>query len=81
MKLRIPALLAGIIPGILFLLLENIRLPIVWITRWTPIIGAFFILHMVLLLVFLIIKRENKPEDKDEDENQDYNAAASPNVG
>jgi len=80
MKLRVPALLAGIIPGILFLLLENIRLPIVWITRWTPLIGAFFILHMVLLLVFLVIKKERKPEDEDEDDYEDYNTAASTNA-
>jgi uncharacterized membrane protein len=81
MKLRVPALLAGIIPGILFLLLENIRLPIVWITRWTPLIGAFFILHMVLLLVFLVIKREDKPEDEDSDKNEDLDATVTINAG
>jgi H+/gluconate symporter-like permease len=80
MKLRIPALLAGIIPLILFLLLENIRLPIVWITRWTPLIGAFFILHMVLLLIFLVLKREYNPKDEDEDKDQSINTTASPNV-
>jgi uncharacterized membrane protein len=81
MKLRVPALLAGIIPLILFLLLENIRLPIVWITRWTPLIGAFFILHMILLLIFLVIKKENKPEDEDEDEYEDKNITTSTSIG
>jgi uncharacterized membrane protein len=62
MALRIPAILTGLIPGILFLLLENMRLPMTWINRWTPLIGAFFLLNMVLVLVHFVIK---KPEDKD----------------
>jgi len=66
--LKILALLAGTIPLILFLILENIRLPIVWITRWTPLIGAFFIIHMVLLLVHFVIKKRiiNSQEDEEE---------------
>jgi uncharacterized surface anchored protein/preprotein translocase subunit SecG len=69
--LKIPALLAGIIPGILFLLLENIRLPITWITRWTPIIGAFFIIHIVLLLIFNFIKKRDKSDDDKDGEEHD----------
>jgi len=67
-RLKVPALLTGIIPGILFLILENIRLPITWITQWTPLIGAFFILHMVLLLIQYIIKSKAKTEDEKENE-------------
>jgi len=65
-SLKIIALLAGIVPGILFLILENIRLPIVWITQWTPIIGAFFIIHMILLLAQFMIKKRNS-QLKEED--------------
>jgi len=64
-KLKVPALLTGVIPGILFLLLENIRLPITWITQWTPLIGAFFIIHMVLLLVQYAVKRRVKEDERD----------------
>jgi len=66
--LKIIALLAGIIPGILFLILENIRLPLVWITQWTPIIGAFFIIHMAILIMQIVIKRHPRNE-KEEDVN------------
>jgi len=59
-------------PGILFLLLENIRLPIVWITQWTPIIGFFFIVHMALVLSQFVIKKRVpyyvKEEKKDSEE-------------
>jgi len=67
-SLKIAALLIGITPGILFLILENIRLPIVWITQWTPIIGFFFIVHMSLVLAQFVIKKRVKyfkKEDKD----------------
>jgi len=67
--LKIIALLAGIIPLILFLLLENIRLPLVWITQWTPIIGAFFIIHMIILLVQIVVKERVRNKNEDEDEN------------
>ncbi|NLW78943.1 MAG: hypothetical protein GXY32_05985 [Ruminococcaceae bacterium] len=68
--LRLLAILTGFIPGVLFLILENIRLPMTWITRWTPIIGLFFIINMAALLIhFIITKRaaKNKPEDHDDD--------------
>ena len=66
MALRVIAILAGIIPGLLFLLLENIRLPMVWITHWTPIIGLFFIIDMILVLVhFSVKKREKEPNEEE----------------
>jgi len=70
-RLKVPALLAGIIPGILFLILENIRLPVTWITRWTPLIGAFFIIHMVLVLTQYAIKRKEKLEDEEDEEGEE----------
>jgi len=70
LKLKIPALLTGIIPGILFLLLENIRLPVTWITQWTPIIGAFFIIHMALVIIHYMIKRRVNTEDEDDEKQE-----------
>ncbi|MCL2662680.1 MAG: hypothetical protein FWE83_05035 [Oscillospiraceae bacterium] len=63
--LRIPALLMAMVPAILFLVLENIRLPVVWITRWTPLIGAFFIIQAILLLIFLVISKKVKYSEED----------------
>lgn len=48
------AAVSGLIPGLLFLVLENIRLPMVWVTQWTPLIGAFFIVAMALALIHLV---------------------------
>ena len=61
--LRTLAVLGGLIPGILFLILENIRLPMVWVTRWTPLIGAFFIISMALVIVHLAVKGRAKDEE------------------
>jgi len=61
---KILTLLAGIIPLTLFLILENIRLPLVWITRWTPLIGAFFIIHMIFLLIHFVIKKRISKDKK-----------------
>lgn len=67
--LRLPTILSGLIPGILFLILENIRLPMVWITRWTPLIGAFFIISMVMVLVHFVVKKRAKAvQDNDDDD-------------
>ena len=63
--LRIPTLLVAMVPAILFLILENIRLPVVWITRWTPIIGAFFIIQAILLIAYLVIGKKVKYSEED----------------
>lgn len=72
--LRIPAMLLGLVPGILFLILEDIRLPMTWVTQWSPIIGAVFIIHMVLLLVHYVITKRAKDSDSPDDDNDDMGA-------
>jgi len=67
-SLRIPALVTASIPALLFLAFENIRLPVVWITRWTPIIGAFFLLQAALLIAYLVISKRAKIASQDEEE-------------
>ena len=66
--LKIVTILSGIIPGLLFLILENIRLPMVWITKWTPLIGAFFIIFLVLVLVYVVIKVRHKEKAEENEE-------------
>lgn len=70
-SLKIIALLAGLIPGILFLILEDMRLPMTWITRWTPLIAVFFILAMLLVVLQFVIKKKNRQEDSIEEESAD----------
>lgn len=61
---RLLSIITGFVPGILFLLYENIRLPVTWITQWTPIIGAFFIINMSILLIFLVFTKKDCKNDK-----------------
>lgn len=64
--LKIVTIVSGIVPGVLFLILENIRLPMVWITKWTPLIGAFFIIFLILVLVYVVIKVRHKEKVEEE---------------
>ncbi len=71
-SLKIIALLAGLIPGILFLILEDMRLPMTWITRWTPLIAVFFILAMLLVVLQFVVKKKNRQEDSPEKESVNF---------
>lgn len=66
--LKIVTIISGVVPGLLFLILENIRLPMVWITKWTPLIGFFFIILLVLVLVYVVIKVRHKEEIQEEEQ-------------
>lgn len=55
--LKIALTVSGIIPGLLFLLLEDITLPVTWVTQWTPIIGAFFLISMAMLACELFLTK------------------------
>lgn len=68
LALRLPAMLLGVLPGILFVVLENIRLPVTWITRWTPIIGAAFLVHMAIVIIHFAVKKKAKKQEDDTDQ-------------
>lgn len=53
--LKILTLVLCLVPGILFLILENVMLPMSWVTEWTPFIGAFFIIAMIAFIVQLVL--------------------------
>lgn len=63
--LRWFAVAAGIITMLLFLLLEDLTLPYVFINRWTPLIFVVFAVHMVLLLLYLVGKPKEKTNKKE----------------
>ncbi len=80
--LKIAAILGGIIPGILFLILEDMTLPMTWITKWTPLIGAFFIIAMVLVIIQFAIKKKNKqkPQQTDDEEGFEETSMDAPQL-
>jgi uncharacterized membrane protein len=62
--LKIIAILLGVIPLILFLILEDITLPVVWVDHWTPLIGAFFCAHLIFVLIQLFAKKKIDPDEE-----------------
>jgi hypothetical protein len=70
-SLKLVAALVGILVAVLFILLDDMRLPMVWVNRWTPLIATVFLVHLVLLIVQVVVKkRPNKDDDDDENEYQ-----------
>jgi amino acid transporter len=61
--LKVLVMISGIIPLILFIILEDMRLPMVWIDRWTLLIGIFFLVHLVLLVVQIFAKKKAETEE------------------
>ncbi|MDR1013888.1 MAG: InlB B-repeat-containing protein [Coriobacteriales bacterium] len=68
--LKVVAACAGILVAVLFLLLDDMRLPMVWVNCWTPLIGAVFLLHLVLAIVQCAVKRPRTDDDVDADSEQ-----------
>jgi uncharacterized repeat protein (TIGR02543 family) len=69
--LRSLTVLAGILTAVVWLILDDFTLPIVWINRWTSVVGIIFIVHIVLLIVFNVRHNNEQQDDVDEAE---YNA-------
>lgn len=69
--LKIFAAIVGLFTGILFIILEDLRLPVHLINRWTPLIVAVFVLHVVLLAIQYVLKRKHKQDNDTPDENEE----------
>jgi hypothetical protein len=54
----------GILTPIVFLILDDMRLPMVWINKWTPYVALAFIIHIILLIIYK--HRNNREEDSNE---------------
>lgn len=63
--LKIAVMLSGVIPGILFLILEDLSFPVSFINKWTPLIGLFFIIHVIILIIQLAIRKNEQKEEQD----------------
>lgn len=66
--LKILSMVAGILLPILFLILENMRLPMVFINRWSPMFVVIFVIHIALMLIQLIWKKRKKQEPEEDEE-------------
>jgi membrane protein implicated in regulation of membrane protease activity len=64
---------AGLLTGILFLILDNMRLPMAWINTWTPLIALVFIIHVIMTFMH---KRTMRKEDEENTETMHEDAPA-----
>ncbi|MGI6104654.1 MAG: hypothetical protein ACOYD7_00490, partial [Raoultibacter sp.] len=55
--LKIATVILCMAPIMLFLLLENFLLQMVWMTIWTPLIAAFFVIAMVVFIIQLVMTK------------------------
>ncbi|MDR1271946.1 MAG: InlB B-repeat-containing protein, partial [Clostridiales Family XIII bacterium] len=68
--LRILVCFFGVLTPIIFILLDDMTLPMVWVNLWTPCVALSFVLQLVFLAVYRFrkIKKEEDVEKEDSDE-------------
>lgn len=57
------AVVAGLLVGVVFLVLDNLNNPVVLVNKWTPWIGLVFAAHIVLVLVQAFHRKNNEECD------------------
>ncbi|MDR1134755.1 MAG: Cna B-type domain-containing protein [Clostridiales Family XIII bacterium] len=57
---------AGILVGVLFLILDDMRLPMAWINTWTPLIAVVFIIHVIITFAHRRTMRKEDEENNKE---------------
>jgi len=67
---RIIGVITGLIIGPLWLILDDLNLRIAWINKWTPIIAALFLIHIVFCLVYQRVKSKEQRDDAVKEMNQ-----------
>jgi preprotein translocase subunit SecG len=69
--LRALTVIAGVLTPIVWLILDDLNQPMVWINKWTLFVGIVFIVHIVLLLVY---KSRNNRKVRDSEAEAEANA-------
>jgi preprotein translocase subunit SecG len=67
--LRALTVIAGVLTPIVWLILDDLNQPMVWINKWTLFVGIVFIVHIVLLLVY---KSRNNRKERDSEAEAEY---------
>lgn len=66
--MKILTAISGLVPAILFFILEDLTLPVAFINKWTPIIGLFFIIHLIVFIVQLVLWKGKKEDEEDKED-------------
>lgn len=64
--LKVVSMLAGVGTCIVFLILDNLANPMVWINCNTLIVGIVFLVHVLALVIAKITRRRPKQEEEDD---------------
>ncbi|MDR0888912.1 MAG: InlB B-repeat-containing protein, partial [Coriobacteriales bacterium] len=60
---RVLSVIAGAATPIVWLIVDNVTSPYVFINGWTPLIGIIFVIEIALLIVYAAVYRHNKNDD------------------
>lgn len=52
----------GLLAGVLFLALDKLSAPMVFINRWTPLIAAALLVHVAAAILYLLARRQEKQQ-------------------
>ncbi|MDR0853109.1 MAG: InlB B-repeat-containing protein, partial [Clostridiales Family XIII bacterium] len=63
--LKTLTIIVGILTPIVWLILDNLNQPMVWINNWTVFVGITFIVHIILLIVYKLRKGNEEQEEED----------------
>jgi predicted outer membrane repeat protein len=58
--MRVLTVIAGILTPIVWLILDDLTQPIVWINKWTIVVALVFVLHLIFLFVYKARKADRK---------------------
>lgn len=61
--LAIGAAVAGVLTPILFIILDNMKNPMVFINRWTLLVGCMMLVHFIVLVLRRLLARNEAPEE------------------
>jgi uncharacterized repeat protein (TIGR02543 family) len=58
LSLKVVALVAGILASVVWLIFDDISLPMVWINSWTIFVAALFVIHLVVMIAYIVVRRK-----------------------
>ncbi|MDR0817931.1 MAG: InlB B-repeat-containing protein, partial [Clostridiales Family XIII bacterium] len=65
--LKVLAIIAGILTPVIWLLLEDLSQPIIWINKWTLFVGVVFIIHIAMFTLYKVRSNKNRNFAEDEE--------------
>ncbi|GHU65000.1 hypothetical protein AGMMS49983_11960 [Clostridia bacterium] len=68
--LQITTIVIGVLTLIVWLILDDLSLPMVWINKWTIFVAVVFLVHIIFLAVYRYNKAKEEKEDEEDGETE-----------